>query len=202
MLKWNLLRNMNEFWACNTKDPRGQISCDFRFFRYTKSGFEATRVFQAPVFQPQKKNIQVPEAFCDNNRRGGTMEQEDDIEVELHFSCGLLVEVALTLLKRWAPTSYKWRYNNPYKWLSKRRTGIIIILIGSYYRSLNSIYTWWRGPLEVPLWYNMAMKHGSFLQEDFGFSENAGDTWHWHQHLFFFGGFGFRPKSMEIPDSF
>lgn len=70
------------------------------------------------------------------------MEQEDDIEVELHFSCGLLVEVALTLLKRWAPTSYKWRYNNPYKWLSKRRTGIIIILIGSYYRSLNSIYTW------------------------------------------------------------
>lgn len=117
--------------------------------------------FKAPVFQPQKKTIQVPEAFCDNNRRGGTMEQEDDIEVELHFSCGLLVEVALTLLKRWAPTSYKWRYNNPYKWPSKRRTGIIIILIGSYYRSLNSIYTWWRGPLEVPLWYNMAMKHGS-----------------------------------------
>ena len=24
---------------------------------------------------------QVPEAFCDNNRRGGTMEQEDDMEV-------------------------------------------------------------------------------------------------------------------------
>ena len=27
-------------------------------------------------------NSQVPEAFCDNNRRGGTVEQEDDIEVE------------------------------------------------------------------------------------------------------------------------
>ena len=55
------------------------------------------------------------------------MEQEDDIEVELHFSCGLLVDVALNqkLLQRWAPTnSYKWRYNPAYKWPSKWRTGI------------------------------------------------------------------------------
>ena len=29
-------------------------------------------------------DVQVPEAFCDNNRRGGTMEQEDDMEVGGH----------------------------------------------------------------------------------------------------------------------
>ena len=120
------------------------------------------------------------------------MEQEDDIEVELHFSCGLLVEVALTLLKRWAPTSYKWRY-------------ICITpingLLNPTYRGLNPFIPGDGVHLKYPL-----IQHGNEAWQLF-----AGRFWILRKcwgHLtltpasFFFGGFGFRPKSMKIPDSF
>ena len=55
---------------------------DFRVFRYTKL-IRGQFFFVASDLKSQAgRCLQVPEAFCDNNRRGGTVEQEDDIEVE------------------------------------------------------------------------------------------------------------------------